>query len=137
MFIYVIGYWTCEESEYTYLVSDDKYTKEEIEEMVHDCALKTIKEMKEKDSYLHSYQDIHGGIIQHLKDDYDFWDIEAEQEWTVFGWGSIFRHGDWNTYRDEPDKLTTLIDKILEAGYGEDDDSFLQHEKRWRQKDDN
>ena len=125
MYTYVIGYCTYEESALDHLTHEERFTKEKIEEMVHTCALKAIKEAKEANNYLNSYQDIHDRVLDHLKEDFDFNDIEVEQSWTVFGWASMFKHSDWDTYRDEPDDLTTLVDKVLAAGYNVKDDSLL------------
>lgn len=130
MFVYVVGYGTCEESEFEYLYHEEKFTKEEFEGMIHACALNAIRDMKEQDEYIHSYQSIHDETIAYLKNDYEFKSVEPELEWIVFGWASIFKHGDWNTYRTEPDNLTALIDRVIAAGYTVKDDSFLSwHEK--------
>ncbi len=125
MYTYIVGYGTCEESEFSYLTHEEQFTKEEFEEMIHTCALKVIKQRKEADDYLHSYQGIHDRLVQYLKVDFGFGDVEVEQSWSVFGWASLFKHGDWDMYRHEPDNLTALVDKILAAGYGVKDDSYL------------
>jgi len=91
--------------------------------------LKAVKEMKKAGDYLHSYGGIHDQVVEYLKEDFGFMDLETTQEWTVFGWASMFKHGDWSSYRDEPDKLTVLVDKVLEAGYSEKDDSYLSWKK--------
>ena len=129
MFVYVVGYGTCEESQYDYLVHEKGFFKEEFEAMIHECALKAIKEMKKAGDYLHSYQGIHDQVVEYLKEDFGFTDLKTIQEWTVFGWASMFKHGDWSSYRDEPDRLTALVDKVLEAGYSEEDDSYLSWQK--------
>ena len=132
MYVYRIGYGTCEESDYDYLIHKEKFSKEQLTSLIHDCVLDVLMEAKEKKKnsdmgspYLHSYQDIHGEVVEKLIKKHGFEELRIEQSWDVFGWASIFIHGDWSGYREEPDDLTALVKAIRKAGYTRRDDGFL------------
>lgn len=131
LYTYVIGYGTYEESRYDYLTHTKQFSKDQFREMVHACALKAIEIGKEENEYgeaeyIHSYGNIHSPVVDLLKSDYGFRDVEVEQRWTAFGWASVFVPHDWKGYRREPDDLTYLVEAVRAAGYSEKDDWFLR-----------
>ena len=135
MYVYSIGYHTCEESDYEYLNHKEKFSKEQLTAVTHDCVLEVLMVVKEKkkideNEYLHSYQDIHHEVIEKLIKKYKFEKLKVEETWEVFGWASLFKPGDWDSYREEPDDLTALVETIRKAGYTEDDDDYLGWHKK-------
>jgi hypothetical protein len=123
MKVYVVGYGSCEESEYEYLLHDDTIDKDELEAFVHECVLDAIDYKIEADEYIHTYQDIHDYVIDALVNEYRFKRLEVEAEWACFGWASLFTKDDWQSYRGETDNK--LVDRVNEAGYTVENDSFL------------
>jgi len=136
MFTYRIGYWTCEESEYDYLTHETQFTEEELDKMVHDSVVKAIGiEKKQEHPYVHSYENIHTRTINLLCSDYGFEPTKIEGNWTVFGWASMFLPNDWDMYRNEPDKLTSLTKRLLKEGFSVKDDDHLSRSSKPKARD--
>ena len=75
--IYMFGYGTYEESEYTYLTHEKTFTEQEFKEMIFDSTYDAIIEDKKKEySYLHGYDDIHSNVVKIMKNKYGFKELE-------------------------------------------------------------
>lgn len=123
MKIYLVGYETCEGFNYTYLTHEQSYTKDEFANMIHHCVKLVINTKKTEGPYcVHSYEHVHGGVVELLCLTYGFKRIEADVSWTVFGWASLFKLHDWSSYREEPDELTALTKYLHKHGFTEKDD---------------
>jgi alpha-amylase/alpha-mannosidase (GH57 family) len=126
MFTYNIGYGSYEESEYTYLMHEKKYTFEEFRDMIEQCAVEVITQglAKQEPEYIHNYQDIHTDVVKLLITKYGFKQLITTVEWTVFGWASMFTTTkDWKDARDA--NLDHLTNTIRKAGFTEKSDGFL------------
>jgi len=126
--IYILGYGTYEESDYTYLLHDDVFTYDEFENMIFESTYKFIMEEKKYiHYYIHSFSDVHSGVVEIMINDYGFKKLEPEVSWACFGWSSIFTTKDW-----EDDILYTnrrLVEYLRNKGLSEKDDTYLQWEK--------
>lgn len=116
MYKYKIGYGTYEESDYTELEHKNKFTKEQLNQLMAKC----IAECIPKACYAHCYQDVHYGVIRKLVDTYGFQHVEYEEKWIVFGWGSLFEERNFNEVKDE--SLEYVKKYLKEYGYGTWDD---------------
>ena len=123
MWVYNIGYGTCEESCYTQLVSGAKYTSDELLAIVTEVIKKIILEDLDVndvgfyDKYSKeiklTYQDLHNLIIKFLIRDYEFKQIEFDASVDFFGWANVFEKDSWNVYTSEGDDTRKTTDKLL------------------------
>ena len=127
-YFYCIGYSSCEESDYVYLTSDQRFSDKEFREMIEDAAIKAIKELKTKeDSYIHSYEDIHLHVVDILRKEYGFNELKVDACWSCFGWGSLFAN-DWKDYTKDDYNLRSLRRKVRKAEFGKKDDTYYSGE---------
>lgn len=120
-YIYCIGYDSFEESEFTYLYSNECLDKYQLNHIVN-CAVSdvlndiidgNIDTMIAKDTGP-SYQDIHDEVIKKLLGKYNFEELKIQSEWQCFGWPSITYCADWGSHRgDTLNKLCDSIDEDL------------------------
>lgn len=106
-YIYNIGYHTYEESEYTQLYHELKYTQKEFEEIVKQITTKILRKRKETRM---TFQDIHCEVCNELKEK-GFKEIKFTAELSVFGWANILDRKDWEHNREE--QLNMLTTEIL------------------------
>lgn len=121
-YIYSVGYGSYEESEFTYLYSDECLDKYQLSHIV-ECAVNDVLKdiiggninyddimiVKENGP---SYQDIHDAVIKKLIEKYNFEELKTQADWNCFGWPSITNYADWGEQRD--DTLNKLCDSIDE-----------------------
>lgn len=125
MYLYKIGYYSYEETDYAELKHEQSFSKSQITEMVAEAII-DILTRRTKDDYYHSYQDFHERVIKWLVEHKGFVEVEYDTVWSEFGWGSVFCGKDWD--RDRDTELNRLAALLNEAGYDIKDDSFLGEE---------
>ena len=129
-YVYVVGYGTCEESEYDYLMHKEKLSKEQLREMVETSVVFVVKKMKkDKYSYIHNYEDVHGEVVEYLIKNYGFKKLEIEGRWNVFGWGSMFVN-DWEGYTETDEELKHLRERMKKEGFTVEDDDYLKSDEK-------
>jgi len=104
MYIYNLGYYSHEESEYTQLSHKDKFTQKEFEGFVMKASAKIIKESNDKKL---TFQDIFSGVVEELVKSYGFTEVKFDAEFSAFGWADILDKNDWKSEREKS------LDKIL------------------------
>lgn len=130
MYVYKIGYYSHEESDYVYLTHKEKFSSKQLREFVEKASLEAVALMKSKDDYLHNYEDIHPEVINILTEKYGFSELKLTSGWICFGWGSIFVQSDWKESRDK--NLKSLTKTLNKAGYDRKDDTSLSEE--WKKQ---
>ena len=130
--VYRIGYWSCEESPSAELTHFRKLSEEELTEFIEDATIKAIqREKAKKHNYISSFQDVFDDVIEILVAEYGFKTLEVVASWHCFGWASMFREGEWKSWRGElPDELSPIIKKVHLAGFTAKDDSFLADRRK-------
>ena len=125
MFTYEIGYGSPEDSGCHTLLHEEKYTDDQLADIVAEAVIAVIK-LEKKCTYasVHSYAGIHDAVGEWLIDNKGFTVLQAQATWYCFGWASLFTTDDWPSYRDET--LNKLVIKVFEAGYTVDDDDYLK-----------
>ena len=130
MKVYVLGYWSHEESRYDYLTHEKIFSEQEFKDMIFESVYEAILEDKKKEhSYLHGYYDIHNQTVKVMKNKYGFKDLKAEQEWSCFGWASMFERGVWA----DSDQIE-LIDFLQSKGLTIQDDDYLKEREGIKEK---
>jgi len=123
--IYVIGYYSHEESKYDYLTNEKQFSEKQLKAVIENATVDVVRRMvNQKDSYIHGYDDIHDEVVKVLCKTYGFKEVEVTSTWSVFGWPSIFIKTDWKGQRDK--NLDDLTDKIRNAGFSGKHDSLLE-----------
>ena len=135
-YLYKIGYGSYEESEYTELAHDKKFSEAELQVMICDCAVKSVKMIRRPDTeegwdWVHNYQDIDSYVISYLMDDYGFEKVGYEAQWSCFGWPSIFTKDDWS---ERGESINAITDAIIAAGFTIEDDSHLSEALREKRR---
>ena len=132
MYLYKIGFSTMEESSYSELWHEKKITEKDLTEMIAEAVVALIPIFKKNRSSIHSFENFFYGDFE--KNDITSWliknkgfkKVKYEQEWSAFGWASVFVKSDWITYRDKTNNVITK--KVNEAGYDKKDDDFLNND---------
>jgi hypothetical protein len=133
MFLYDIGYHSCEESDYIQLWHEKKFTQNDLTNMICEAVLETVKAERAKDpkAYIHNFEDVYsfamnsGGVITYLLEHFGFKEVKFQESWTCFGWASIFEKKDWDTYKDKNDPMYKIVEYMNKHGYTWKDDSVL------------
>lgn len=142
MYRYKIGFTSYEESNFVELENVNKFTYEELRDIVARATVEVVKQLKslplEKQNYVytHNFEDIFRShycrdieeisLSSILISKFGFKRIEYEQTFSVFGWPSIFHKGDWRGQRDED--LEYITNSVNAAGFTKKDDSHLRDE---------
>lgn len=125
---YKIGYYSHEESNYEELQHENKFSDDELTEMIAEATVETIKKAKMTDNhYIHNFQDVFddkdNSLIIYLIEKFGFKLIIYESTWNVFGWASIFDKDEWRDDRGEHlDKITDIVNRV---GFTRKDDDYL------------
>ena len=116
MYLYSLGYGTCEESDYRQYHHEKKFTSEALQEIVKECIIETIEHHAGKfneegfHNYLHVSES--GPTFQHIFDDEfyqqrlasrGFTPVKFEASFSVFGWASAIDMTDWSGHTSEMD----------------------------------
>ena len=137
---YKIGYTSYEESSFIELEHEKQFTADELADIVANATVEVIKMMKavpkEEHLQVHSFQDVCSGSYKDdrinledcLVDKFGFKPIVYEQQFSIFGWPSIFSKEDWKSDRYE--SLDRLTDRVLAAGFTIEDDDYLQYREK-------
>ena len=121
MYIYNVGYGTCEESEFWQLLHEKKFTAKQLNKIIEDCILEVLVQIADPTS---EYEHLRSPSFQHIMNDRDrsdkyenrflkamedqgFQKIKFEQEWSVFGWASALDKDDWKGHTDKDQKALT------------------------------
>ena len=108
-YLYNVGYYTHEESQYDQLSHTKKYTKEEFEKFVLEIILDVLRSRDDKESNF-SYQRIHSEVIEKLVERYGFKEVEFEADFNIFGWANLLDEEDWK--HDQDENLMKIRDAI-------------------------
>ena len=125
MYFYRIGYHSCEDSSYSILYHEKKFTHDEIGHMIAEI----VKEMYPTTAYKHKWGDNveisdqfemfictfkleNKSVAEHLVEKYGFNFVKFEEEWSAFGWASVTDKEDWRSYRRERDALDQIQDYL-------------------------
>jgi hypothetical protein len=107
MYIYNLGYYSHEESEYISLYHKDKFTQKEFEEFVMNATFKIIEGSGDQEL---TFQDIFSEVVEELVKSYGFTEVKFDAEFSAFGWAHILDKDDWKAERGESlDKLADFI----------------------------
>lgn len=131
MYRYKIGYTSYEESSFVELEHEQKFSHQELSELIAEATVETFKKLRGKSNiYIHNFQDVFHdiyntqyNIVSYLIENKGFKRIEYQDVWSVFGWASIFDRQDWGSDRDP--ELDFIVNKMNEAGFDAKDDSHL------------
>lgn len=123
MYLYKIGYYSMEESDYIELQHDKKFSDDEMSEMIAEATIDTIRK---EGITKYTFQCIFSSdnFIQFLKNKFNFKELEYELKWSAFGWASIYDKNDWKHDRDE--SLNKITDAVKKAGFNIRDDVFVR-----------
>ena len=99
-YLYNVGYYSHEESQYDQLSHTKKYTKEEFEKLVLETILDILRSRDDKESNI-SYQRINFEVIEKLIEKYGFKEVEFEGSFEIFGWANLLDKEDWKHDQDE------------------------------------
>jgi len=105
MYIYNMGYYSHEESEYTQLYHEDKFSEQEFEEIIMKSATKILDGENVENT---SFQDIYHEVVEELINSFGFKKVEFEAEFSIFGWPKIGNKDEWKGARGE------LLDKLAD-----------------------
>lgn len=124
-YIYMIGYGSYEESDYTYLTHHKRYSEQKLRKIIHQAVLDILRILP-KSYHLNNYQSINDKVIQYLVMFKDFRHMDVQAKWTCFGWPSMFHRKDWSKDRGgNLDKLTRALNRM---GYNKERDSQYQYD---------
>ena len=109
--VYQIGYGTCEESEFWEFEHDDVLTKDDLRQIVEDCLLEVMDmeagKFGEGGFHKGLYVGDDGPTFQSLMGepafmcllkDRGFRQIQYEESFSLFGWASAIKPGDWDSH---------------------------------------
>jgi hypothetical protein len=105
MYIYNLGYYSHEESEYIQLYHSDKFTQEQFEEIIMKSVADIIGESKDKD---YTFEDIFTDVMEYLIKNVGFKKVKFDADFNIFGWPPILDKNDWKGERGE------LLDKLAD-----------------------
>lgn len=134
MYLYKIGYYSCEESDYIELYHERKFSKEELENIIAEIVLETVKYIKSTDEnyFLHNFQDVYmTNRFHELLKEIGFKEIKYDEVVSCFGWAGIFSmtgRYSWEYYRQEDNLLNKITKTLNNAGFTEKDDAMNQIE---------
>ena len=124
MYVYDIGYGTYEESQYTQLLSEKKYTRQELHELIYSIIRKLIVnidakvlKMDDGEEFVHSkpgyvdkgfndddtynlfyhlsFQDVYSDVIKELIKNHGFKELTFESNYSIMGWANLLEAGHW------------------------------------------
>jgi len=119
MYLYQVGYGTCEESDFRQYMHRRKFSKEELEEVVAQCMAEVLRETGVENGY-----DGKGRWVQSVMPDdseghfnramqaQGFEGVQYDAHVCLFGWGAVDDPEDWSTYRREDDKR--ILGRVME-----------------------
>lgn len=110
MYVYNVGYGSPEESEYSQLCHETKYSKEEFHQIILKAIEEVLIDVLEEEEfhckvYLDedgiSYQNIHPLVVGKLLMNFGFRKLYYEAMWSCFGWSSITQNQEesWRGYK--------------------------------------
>jgi hypothetical protein len=113
MYFYKIGYHSYEESAFAELTHENKYTDEEIHNIVSNAVIRVLQEIvakKKKCIFNSSYEGLHDLITEDLIEMDGFKKVKYQSIWSCFGWASVTNEEDWEGQRG--DNLKRLSSEI-------------------------
>jgi len=106
LYVYEIGYGTCEESQFWQYMHREKFTEEQLFDIIEDCLFIALKKMREPDSEFEhqqhpSFQDLMSSwrkdaIFHEELERRGFQHIEFTASFSVFGWAKADVPGNWD-----------------------------------------
>jgi hypothetical protein len=118
VYLYSIGYGTCEESDYRQYSHGKKFSREDLRDIVRDCVIETIEHYASKfneegyhDDFF--YVSSEGPTLEHILDSEfyqqrlesrGFVPLKFESSLGVFGWASAMDPDDWEGHTSESDR---------------------------------
>lgn len=127
MYVYKVGWGSYEESEYTELYHDQRFTDEDLEKMVFDAVINVLSEIVKSDFDKIclredgiAYEEIHSKVVTVLQEKHGFTKVQYQASWSIFGWPSLTDKNSWRGQRDEPlDRLYESIPKDVRDAINE------------------
>jgi hypothetical protein len=114
MYIYDMGYYTYEESDYHQICHEQKYNDKEFEEIVIKAAINILKEKETKKEERISFQDILHDVVEELIKNFGFKEVKFTVRHYIFGWPNILDEKDWKGDRGkELNQLTKRIKEVI------------------------
>ena len=116
MYLYKIGYTSCEESGFWDLWHEQKFTQDDLTNMIAEAIIALKPQIhKDDEEYTDNLQEYfehykRENIASWLIENKGFKSVDFQEIWSAFGWASVFDINDWESYRDETDKK--LVAKI-------------------------
>lgn len=111
MYFYNIGYNSYEESDYSQLWHEKKYSEKEFKEIIFKIILDIFKNRTEEDKkWEKTFQHILPEVVEQLIENFGFKEVEFDAEFNVFGWADLTDENDWKQVRDEElDEITKYL----------------------------
>lgn len=109
MYVYKIGYYSCEESKYFELLHVSRYSNDELHKIIMDTIINVLKDIisvhgeydiRISKEFGLSYQEIDNLVIDELKK-VGFKSVKYQAEWSCFGWQSIIDSDHLEGQRDD------------------------------------
>jgi uncharacterized protein YejL (UPF0352 family) len=111
--VYEVGYWSHEESPRYLFTNKDEYTQEEFNTIITDIVKEILEKHKEKkDNYYKeiTFEWILKDVIEALKKNYGFVELESNVSFFPFGWASIATNEwEWETSNDDINVLRKAL----------------------------
>jgi len=110
MYLYKVGYGTCEESHYVELMHEKKFTEAELAVEMEEALWVTIEGVADGKDNIFIADD--GPSFQYLIDSTLFVDalvakgftaLQYEATWSAFGWASAMEEKGWKSYMSDED----------------------------------
>ena len=137
MYLYKIGYGTYEENSYVELSHENKFTEEELTEMIASAIASLIVHIEPDENgqyYAHQFKfdEFFNGIyrfdskerkdiVEWLIEVKGFKRIEYDVTWQGFGWCSVLDKGDWASSRKKNDEVSQITDHLNKFGIKNED----------------
>jgi len=117
MYLYKIGYTSCEENGFWDLSHTEKFTQDDLTNMIAEAIVALKPEINNEYDYtkdLQEYFEHYEGdtIASWLIKNKGFKAVDFQEVWSGFGWASVFDIKDWDEYRHDTDK--DLVKKVNE-----------------------
>ena len=133
MYVYKIGYGGFEESGSIELCHEDKFTKEQMTDMIAEAVIYKIRNKDEYD-YFYGYDHfINEFVAMYLIKEKGFSTVEYELVWEGCCNASMFYEAEHSSYR-LPDEHHELIRLLNDAGIDKSYDDFLRLDKEYEEE---
>ncbi len=119
MYVYLTGYWTHEDDCKHHLVNEKHYTKSQFADLISEVILRCYKEddtvAENKKNILYRgphVSDYYLKMIEILKNEFDFKELEIKTDFLPFGYANITDFDDWGDQVAWDQDLKLVREKI-------------------------